>query len=191
MLAPMYESIIASLQRFGPFSEEQLKLALNYLKLFAVEKDQYLIKEGQICREFYFVNNGSFRHYTILETGLEATLNLYVENDWMFEYKSFVSQTPSTAFLQANEKAEVFFLSGHDFHELVKISDSFFRIGKIFEQAIQNQDFQQNRLTPEEKYELLLSTKPQLLQKFPLKIIASYLGMTPETLSRIRKKISS
>ena len=187
----MYEQVSASIQRFGPFSEEQMKIVLNYLKHFVVEKDQYLVKEGQICREFYFVNSGSFRHYTILETGLEATLNLYVENDWVFEYKSFISQQPSTAFIQANEKTDVFFLSGFDFHELIKISDSFFRMGKIFEQAIQNQDFQHNRLTPEEKYELLLSTKPQLLQKFPLKIIASYLGMTPETLSRIRKKISS
>ena len=86
---------------------------------------------------------------------------------------------------------QVFGLNVQDFHQLVKTSDSFFRLGRIFEQAIQNQDFQHNRLSPEQKYEQLLLTKPELLQHFPLKHIASYLGMTPETLSRIRKKISS
>jgi CRP-like cAMP-binding protein len=187
----MYELVTASIQRFGPFTDEQLKIVLNYLKHYTIEKDEFIIKEGQICRDFFFVNQGSFRHYTVLETGVEATINLYVEGDWVFEYKSFVSQQPSAAFIQANERSDVFVLSTYDFHELVKISDSFFRMGKIFEQAIQNQDFQHNRLNPEEKYELLLSTKPQLIQKFPLKQIASYLGMTPETLSRIRKKISS
>jgi hypothetical protein len=85
----------------------------------------------------------------------------------------------------------VFGLSVWDFHELVKVSDMFFRMGRILEQAIQNTDFQHNRLSPEEKYELLLASKPELLQQFPLKHIASFLGMTPETLSRIRKKISS
>ncbi|MBE7172881.1 MAG: hypothetical protein INR73_20055 [Williamsia sp.] len=73
----------------------------------------------------------------------------------------------------------------------MKIYDGFFRMGRIFEQAIQNQDFQHNWLTPEQKYERLLSWKPELLKRFLLKWIASYLGMTPETLSRIRRKISS
>jgi hypothetical protein len=58
----------------------------------------------------------------------------------------------------------------------------------IFEQAILNRDYQNNRLSPEEKYAMLLSTKPQIIQSFPLKQIASYLCMTPETLSRIRRK---
>ena len=187
----MFALVTASIQRFGPFSDDQVKTILNFLKHYTIEKDEFLIKEGQICREFFFVNQGSFRHFTVLETGVEATINLYVESDWVFEYKSFVSQQPSTAFIQANEKSDIFSLNGYDFHELIKISDSFFRMGKIFEQATQNQDFQHNRLSPEEKYELLLKTKPQLLQKFPLKQIASYLGMTPETLSRIRRKISS
>ena len=69
--------------------------------------------------------------------------------------------------------------------------DNFFRLGKLMEQAVQNQDFQNNRLAPEEKYELLLASKPMVFQKFPLKHIASYLGITPETLSRIRRKFIS
>jgi hypothetical protein len=75
--------------------------------------------------------------------GTEATRNLYMQNDRLFGYKSFMTQLPSLTIIQVAEDSEVFSLSALDCHELVKISDLFFRLGKIFEQAVQNQDYQQ------------------------------------------------
>lgn len=187
----MFEAITASIQSFGNFSEEQLSIIRERLKQRDVKKDEFLVKEGQVCQTFYFINQGNFRHYTVQENGEESTMNLFIKNEWVFEYKSFVTQQPSENFIQAVSDSNIFTLSANDFHALVKFSDAFFRLGRIFEQAIQNQDYQHNRLSPEQKYERLLATKPELLHHFPLKHIASYLGMTPETLSRIRKKISS
>jgi CRP-like cAMP-binding protein len=187
----MFHQITASIQNFGHFSPEQLSLLFPRLKLLNVKKDECLVKEGQVCQSFYFINHGNFRHYTVQENGEEATLNLFISTEWVFEYKSFITQQPSQNIIQATVDSEVLGLSVWDFHELARLCESFFRIGRIFEQAIQNQDFQHNRLSPEQKYERLLINKPEVLQHFPLKHIASYLGMTPETLSRIRKKISS
>jgi CRP-like cAMP-binding protein len=187
----MFERVKQSLLSFSSFSPDELNTVVERLKTIPLKKDDFLVTEGHVCREFYFVNKGCFRHYTITDTGLDATINLYIEDEWVFDYKSFIMQRPSENMIQAVEESEVFMLTGYDFHELVKLSDMFFRIGRIFEQAIQNQDYQHTRISPEEKYALLLKTKPQVIQRFPLKHIASYLGVTPETLSRVRRKMIS
>lgn len=187
----MFDSVKKSISGFGNFSEKELEEITSRLKVMHLKKDACLVKEGRTCREFYFINRGSFKQYMILDNGTEAIQNLYTEHEWLFEYKSLTSQKPAETIIQATEDSEVFELHGSDFHELVKISDAFFRVGIIFQQAIQNQDYQSNRMSPEEKYALLLSKKPTIIQKFPLKYIASYLGMTPETLSRIRRKMIS
>jgi CRP-like cAMP-binding protein len=187
----MFERVTTSILSFGNFSREQVAALLDRLKGMSVKKDDCLIREGQVCRIFYFIGEGAFRHYKVQESGEEATLNLFLATEWMLEYKSFMAQQPSQNIIQAVTDSEVFSLSMWDFHDLVRLSESYLRLGRILENAIRNQDFQHNRLSPEEKYEHLLLTRPELLQHFPLKHIASYLGMTPETLSRIRKKISS
>lgn len=187
----VFEQLNQSIRQYGRFSEDQLSLLESRLKVLNLNKDQCLIREGQVCQTFYFINEGSFRQYLIEDSGEEATLNLYTAGEWCFDYKSFIAQQPAEGIIQAVSNSEVLALSVWDFHELARRSESFFQLGRILEQAISNQDYQHNRLTPEQKYDRLLAHKPALLQHFPLKHIASYLGMSPETLSRVRKRIAS
>ena len=187
----MFDAVKASILRFGNFSEDALDEIIGRLKIHTIERDGMLVSKAKIYREFYFVNSGAFRQYNILDNDLEQVSNLYLENDWFFDHKSLVTQTPSESFVQATEDSEVFELSIHDFHELIKKSDAFFQIGRIFESGIQNHEYQNVRLTPDERYSLLLTKRPEVIHKFPLKYIASYLGIAPETLSRVRRKICS
>src|SRR5215211_5594036 len=159
----MFENFKKTIQQLGKFADDQVSFITDHLKAAIIAKDEYLLKEGKVCQSFYFINRGSFRHYEITETGDETTLNLLVENDWVLDYKSFTSQKPSTSFIQ---------------------------LGKIFQYAIAQPKTNPQKTSPKEKYTELLSNKPQLIQRFPLKYIASYLDITPETLSRVRKNLA-
>lgn len=184
----MFDRLAASIQKFGKFSPDQLSPILYRLHPLQVKKGDYLVKEKQVCESFYFINEGAFRHYKVYENGEEITLNLFMKNEWLFEYKSFMTQQPSECFIQAVTNSELFGLTMADFLELIKFSGTSFWPAGIFERVAQNQECQHIRLPLKKRYELLLATKPDVLQYFRLKYIASYLGMEPETLSRIRKK---
>ena len=186
----MFENFKKTIQQLGKFADDQVSFITDHLRAAIIAKDEYLLKEGKVCQSFYFINRGSFRHYEITETGDETTLNLLVENDWVLDYKSFTSQKPSTSFIQAAEESEVLELSVYNLHKLMKTSDCFFQLGKIFQYAIAQPKTNPQKTCPKEKYTELLSNKPQLIQRFPLKYIASYLDITPETLSRVRKSLA-
>ena len=185
----MFDRIAASIQKFGNFSPDHLFLILQRLHPLQIKRNKFLIEENQICQSFYFINSGALRHYKVENGRKETTLNLFMKNDWAFEYKSFMTQQPSENFIQAVSDSELFGLTMLDFHELIKLSQTFFWPGTIFEQAANNQDCQRIRLPQKKRYEYLLATKPDVLQFFRLKYIASYLDVTPETLSRIRNKV--
>lgn len=101
-----------------------------------------------------------------------------------------MSQKPSESFVQAYAESEILELTVQSLHGLIAESPAFLQMGRILEQATARVHFFDNDLTPIQKYEHLLNNRPQLLQKFPLKIIASYLKITPETLSRVREKLA-
>ena len=171
------------------FSESDLDILTHHLKPLLIHKDDCLVKEGKICQSFYFVEHGSFRHYQITDTGEEITQNLYIEKDWLLDYKSFTSQKPSVSIIQAMEDSAVLELSVYDLHKLMKTSDVFFQVARIFQFGLEQKEIGLQNTTPKDRYQFLLTEKPQIIQRFPLKYIASYLGMTPETLSRVRKSL--
>ncbi|OEK02386.1 hypothetical protein BFP97_13015 [Roseivirga sp. 4D4] len=185
----MYAQLQSSIQSLGNFSTEHVDQITDRIQVQELKKGDYVLKQGQICQSLYFVNSGSLRHYKDIDGYSELTINLFVEGDWVIDHHSFVGQKPSENNIQAFEDSTMLELTMHDLHELIGRSPAFFMLGKVLENAEPTKE--ESIKSPEEKYRTLLKNSPQIVQKFPLKYIASYLGMTPETLSRVRAKIKN
>ncbi len=186
----MHNGILELLAKAGKFSEKENSLLKQELLFKKLEKDDFILKKGEVCSSIYFVISGSFYQYN---TDSEINVNivdLYVTNDWILNHKSFTTRKPSKNSIQAFENSSVYELSIDSIHKLIAQSQSFLQMGKILEESTSRIDFFDNNNTPDEKYRYIITSKPSLLQQFPQTIIASYLKMTPETLSRVRKRLS-
>ena len=181
------EPITTAIRELGTFSDEELTLFRSKLTQKKLLKNEFLLKEGQVCQSIWFIRQGSVRQFYYNEDAQETTVDLRVEMDWVLDQQSFVSQKPSKINVQAFENSDVLELTVQALHEMISLSPSFFRLGKLLEKDFRHTDLKQ--ASPQVKYMNLMQTKPRIIQRFPLKYIASYLRMTPETLSRVRNRI--
>lgn len=186
----MDESVLALLKKAGEFSEKESILLKSELRFKKLKKGDHLLENGAICSSLSFIISGSFYQYSMDVELNQNIIDLNVSNDWVINHKSFTSRKPSEYSIQAFEDSAVYELSIDAIHRLIAQSQSFLQMGKILEEATSRVHFFDNQNTPDEKYRFILENKPKLLQKFPQKMIASYLKITPETLSRVRKRIT-
>ena len=185
----MFDKIILSIQKNGRFSEQEISFLTDRLVGKTLQQNAFLLKEGQVCAALYFVKTGALKQYYFNDDHLEVTHNFYLENDWVLDIESFLAQKPTRYNIQTSEETEVFEISIQSMHELIALSQKFLQMLKILDFCIRDARYD-TLISPEEKYRHLMDTKPQFIKKFPLKHIASYLKMTPETLSRVRRKIN-
>ena len=178
------QNILANIGRFSTFD---LELFEKHITQRIFNKNDVLLKEGEICKSIYFIVSGSFFQY-LTQDFTEVIIDLHLQNEWMFNHQSLIEQTPSHTTIKAFAKSEVIELSLMSFHCLTPQSQSFLQFGKILNQTHNRTHIFDNSLTPAEKYNYIKKAKPQLAKVFPIKMIASYLKIAPETLSRVRAK---
>jgi len=178
------------LEEFSDFSEAELKLFNKNICKKYLDKNAILSKEGEISKSLFFIIKGSFyQSYYNPVRDEEIITDLYLENEWTFNIESLVNQSPAKTTIKAFERSEVVELTLDSLHSLIAVSNKFLQFNKLL---ISNPklNFYDENMTPAEKYNYVLKTRPQLIQTFPLSMIASYLKIRPETISRIRAKIS-
>lgn len=176
--------------QFDFFSAHEQQLFKEALITTTIPKGECVVKRGAICRSLYFIATGSFVQYTYTDSGDFNAIDLHLQNEWMLNQQSFIRQKPSDNFIEAYCDSVVYELTMQKMHELIGLSPAFFQLARVLEPVHSRTHLFDNQLTPLEKYQYILQHRPGLLQAFPLKIIASYLKITPETLSRVRDKIA-
>ncbi|MEM9022620.1 MAG: Crp/Fnr family transcriptional regulator [Bacteroidota bacterium] len=175
-------------------TEEDLTLIDKVLEVRQVPKKTILVEEGRTMREIYFVSKGCIRLF-YNKDGEEITGLFFTENQFAASLDSFLRQVPSTQVLETLEPCELLVLHYNQLQWVYRKFPKFERMGRlVVEQryVIAQQMLSSYILhSPEERYQQLMTEQPELLQRIPQHYIASYLGITPVSLSRIRKRIFS
>lgn len=170
---------------------------LQYIESLAVKKKvrkkQFLLEEGEVCVQQCFILKGCFRAYRISDDGSEHIIRFAIENWWITDLESYSNGTPSTINIDALEDCEILLWSKENFDLLLNDIPAFnsFRNGLIARSlnASQNRVYTSISFTAEEKYRNFLENNSDIANRIPLQMIASYLGLTRETLTRIRKNM--
>lgn len=173
------------LSSLGQFSNFDAELFEKHSARRTLNKNEVLLNEGEVCKSFYFILSGSFSQFQTHDID-EVIIDLHLQNEWMFNQQSLTEQTPSNTTIKAFSKSEIIELSLNSFHCLCSKSQSFLQFGKILNQSLNRVFLFDNSLKPNEKYSYINKAKPELAKVFPIKMIASYLKIAPETLSRVR-----
>lgn len=177
-----------------PLTKEESDLIATKVVILKVKRKSLLLKEGHICRHYTFVKKGCFKMYGIDERGFSHNIQFAAEGDWIADIGSFYTQKPSQLYLEALEDAEVYQISQTDLYELFIRVHKVNRMFKVISEnnfvEIQNRVLQNFSSTAEQRYLSFLQQYPNLSNRLPNTQIASYLGITPEFLSKIRKGLS-
>lgn len=185
----MHTILLSTLDASGKYTSKELQLLQKELTYLEFKKGTTILPKGDISSEVYFIIEGAAYQYEIDENLDKNIIDLYVKKDWCFNVKSFSNREPSENYISAFEDTSAYKLTIESIHQLIAISPSFLQMGKILDVANNRVHFFDKNYTPDQKYAHLLREKPEIILKFSQKIIASYLKITPETLSRVRNRL--
>jgi CRP-like cAMP-binding protein len=190
----MFEVLLKSFVDKVSATEEELQICKRYFTPKRLRKRQYLLQEGDVCNRLAFVEKGSLYSYSIDEKGVQHVIQFAFEGWWIADLYSFFTGERSKLNIEALEDSELLQLDREQHHNLLKNVPKYETYTRIVYQnayvALQRRIEGTIGLSAEEKYSRLLEQYPAILNKVSQHLIASYLGITPETLSRIRKQFS-
>lgn len=189
----LYNRIDDYIKRIIPVTEQELDIIRSFFHSFGPVRNELLLSVGQTSQQMFFVGKGCLRIFFNNEEGQEATRYLAFENNFATALVSFITGGPSLEFIQALEDTQVLYISRKDFYyllEQIPLWDKFYR--HYLELAyVTNTNRLMSFITQDarERYKRLLQEQPDIVRRLPNKMVASYLNISQETLSRLKSKI--
>ena len=189
----MHEIFIERLERIyeTQLTQEQRELIYEVLREKKIRKNQFFLEMGSICDNFGFIAKGALIEFTVDKSNKESVTNLYIDQDWSVDRVSLINKIPSKYFIQATEDTNLLLMDEMGY-ERILAEPAFSRMAVRLLENINYRLRQQLQIaktsSAAEKLTYLKETHPKYLERFPQKVIASYLGITKETLSRLKNK---
>lgn len=190
---PMKEILAKYILKKVKMSDEDLQSILSYFKPRTVKKKEILLHEGDLSNRMYFVVKGCLRIYFIKDVGTEVTRRIIFENDASSSMVSFITENPSKEYIEAVMDSELLYIDRKDFYHLVETLpawEKFYRHQLEYAYVVNTNrlmSFITNDAT--ERYLLLLKENPEIIKRLPNRLVANYLNITQEGLSRLKSKL--
>ena len=189
----MFQLLLEHINKRVRLTNEEFETISKFFIPKKLRKKQFLLNEGEVCRNIGFVNSGCLRQYRIDSKGSEHIIQFAIKDWWVSDLHSFLSGNPATDNIDALKGTEVLLLERSAREELLNACpkmEKFFRILIEANHVATNQRIVDSlSTTAEERYQKFIKTYPELFEQIPQNQIASYLGITPQSLSRIRKEL--
>lgn len=190
-----YKNILNNIKRYVTLNEDDEKQFISIVRTTKIKRRQFIVQPNFICSHQTYVLKGAFRSYFVNEEGIEYTIQFAIEDWFISDFNSYANQSPASLFVEALEDSIVQQIDYNDVENLCNENQKFERFFRLVAQK--SFAFSQRRvlsnlgLSAEERYLEFLNLYPSIIQRVPQYALASYLGMSAEFLSKIRKRIST
>lgn len=188
----MRQQIRENIATYITLSDDEFESYYQALTFKTFDKRQDLLRLGQICRNAFFILEGCIRYYHLVD-GEEQTGQFFFEGSWYCDYESFLFDRPSEQTIQALERTTVAILSKDTLQSLFVEIPQFERFGRLMAEnafiGLRKRTESLMQLPASERYTALVNQRPKVIKRIPQKYIASYLGIRPQSLSRLRSKL--
>ena len=189
----MYDQLKENLSLLIKFSDDEWRIIKSCYTPQIVQKKNLLLREGDTCRYVWFINKGLTRIYYINKEGEEVSTDFLKEGQFVTNFRSFITQTTATINIDALEPCELLAMSFEDRKVILEKVAEGEKLGRLTAEHVFLKLFPRFEYfyleKPEDRYKRFVQEYPEIIQRVPLHYIASYLGIKPETLSRIRNRM--
>jgi CRP-like cAMP-binding protein len=177
------------------FSEKEFGLFLSSFKVKRIFKKDFYLRAGEVCKSKAYLNKGCSRNFVLDDQGHERILFFAFEDWWLGDFDSYYSGKPGTNYIQMLEDSELLVISKENFQkaeqDIPKLKQWYSFKMLRSTSASRNRIEEMKTLSAEERYLKLIETQPHIFQRIPLQHIASYLNIEPQSLSRMRNRLTN